>query len=171
MKIAIHGPMCSGKTTISNIIKDFDNSYKTYSFGLKVKEVAKDLFDMKGKDRSLLISVASKMREIDPDVWAKYVINQIKNENNKNCIIDDLRFQNEADYLKNDWLMISLTTPKEVRIERIKEIYKENYEDHIKNMEHISETDKIELPENTIYIDTSINYEELKEKVKEIISC
>lgn len=171
MKIAIHGPMCSGKTTISNIIKDFDNSYKTYSFGLKVKEVAKDLFDMKGKDRSLLISVASKMREIDPDVWAKYVINQIKNENNKNCIIDDLRFQNEADYLKNDWLMISLTTPKQVRIERIKEIYKENYEDHIKNMEHISETDKIELPENTIYIDTSINYEELKEKVKEIISC
>ena len=171
MKIAIHGPMCSGKTTISDIIKEYDNSYKTYSFGLKVKDIAKHLFDMKGKDRSLLINVATKMREIDPDIWAKYVVKQIKEDNNNNCIIDDLRFQNEADYLKNDWLMISLTTPKEVRIKRIKEIYKENYQDHIKNMEHISETDKIELPENTIYIDTSINYDELKEKVRGIISC
>lgn len=171
MKIAIHGPMCSGKTTISDIIKEYDNSYKTYSFGLKVKDIAKDLFDMKGKDRSLLINVATKMREIDPDIWAKYVVKQIKEDNNNNCIIDDLRFQNEANYLKNDWLIISLITPKEVRIKRIKEIYKENYQDHIKNMEHISETDKIELPENTIYIDTSINYDELKEKVRGIISC
>lgn len=171
MKIAIHGPMCSGKTTISDIIKEYDNSYKKYSFGLKVKDIAKDLFDMKGKDRSLLINVATKMREIDPDIWAKYVVKQIKEDNNNNCIIDDLRFQNEADYLKNDWLIISLTTPKEVRIKRIKEIYKENYQDHIKNMGHISETDKIELPENTIYIDTSINYDELKEKVRGIISC
>ena len=171
MKIAIHGPMCSGKTTISEIIKGYDDSYKTYSFGLKVKEIAKDLFDMKDKDRSLLINVATKMREIDPDIWAKYVVKQIKEDDNNNCIIDDLRFQNEAEYLKNDWLMISLTTPKDVRIKRIKDIYKENCEDHIKNMEHISETDKIELPENTIYIDTSINYEELKEKIRKIISC
>ena len=93
MKIAIHGPMCSGKTTISNIIKEFDNSYKTYSFGLKVKDIAIDLFNMEGKNRSLLINVASKMREIDPDVWAKYVINKIENEKNINCIIDDLRFK------------------------------------------------------------------------------
>ena len=63
---------------------------------------------------------------------AKYVINKIENEKNINCIIDDLRFSNEADYLDDDWLIISLTTPKEVRIERIKEVYKENYEDHIK---------------------------------------
>lgn len=171
MKIAIHGPMCSGKTTISNIIKEFDNSYKTYSFGLKVKDIAIDLFNMEGKNRSLLINVASKMREIDPDIWAKYVINQIENEKNNNCIIDDLRFQNEADYLDDDWLIISLTTPKEVRIERIKEVYKENYEDHIKNMNHISETDKLSLPENTIYIDTSIEYDKLKSKIKEIILC
>ena len=171
MKIAIHGPMCSGKTTISNIIKEFDNSYKTYSFGLKVKDIAIDLFNMEGKNRSLLINLASKMREIDPDVWAKYVINQIENEKNNNCIIDDLRFQNEADYLDDDWLIISLTTPKQVRIERIKEVYKENYEDHIKNMNHISETDKLSLPENTIYIDTSIEYDKLKSKIKGIILC
>lgn len=171
MKIAIHGPMCSGKTTISNIIKEYDNSYKTYSFGLKVKDIAKDLFDMKGKNRSLLINVATKMREIDPDIWAKYVIKQINEDDNNNCIIDDLRFQNEAEYLKDGWLMISLTTPKDVRIKRIKNIYKENYEDHIKNMNHTSETGQIILPEDTIYIDTSIEYGKLKEIIRKIISC
>ena len=165
MKIAIHGPMCSGKTTISEIIKEYDNEYKTYSFGGKVKEIARDLFKMEGKDRSLLINVASKMREIDPDVWAKYVINQIENEK---CIIDDLRFQNEVDYL-DGWKFISLTTPKDIRIKRIKEIYPDNYKDHIKNMEHISENCNIILPENTIYIDTSINYEVLKKMIIDIL--
>ena len=168
MKIAIHGPMCAGKTTISNIIKEIDPEYKTYSFGLKVKDIAYDLFNMENKDRSLIINVASKMREINQNVWAEYVIREIKKDNNKKCIIDDLRFQNEADYLK-DWNIICLTTPKDIRVQRIKTIYKENYEDHLKNMEHISETEKINLPENTIYIDTSIEYNELKNRIQSII--
>jgi cytidylate kinase len=168
MKFAIHGPMCSGKTTISEIIKGYDSEYKTYSFGGKVKDIAGDLFKMEGKDRSLLISVASKMREIDPDVWAKYVVCDIEREKKQKCIIDDLRFQNEADYLK-DWTFISLTTPKNVRIERIKNLYPENYEDHIKNMNHISETYSIKLPENTIYIDTSIPYTDLKKIVIDLM--
>ena len=168
MKVAIHGPMCSGKTTISNIIKECDPDYKTYSFGLKVKDVARDLFEMKGKDRSLLINIASKMREINENVWVDYVIRQINEDNNKKCIIDDLRFQNEADSLEG-WKIISLTTPEDVRIKRIKEVYPENYKDHIKNMGHISETSKIILPEDTIYIDTSIHYDDLKEMITKVI--
>ena len=54
MKFAIHGPMCSGKTTISEIIKGHDSEYKTYSFGGKVKDIARDLFKMEGKDRIFL---------------------------------------------------------------------------------------------------------------------
>ena len=93
MKIAIHGPMCSGKTTVANIIKDLESRFTVYSFGQKVKDLAVELFSMEGKDRTLLIKIADKMREIDKDVWAKYVIN-LTNQNNY-CIIDDLRFQNE----------------------------------------------------------------------------
>ena len=78
--------MCSGKTTISEIIKGHDSEYKTYSFGGKVKDIARDLFKMEGKDRSLLISVASKMREIDPDVWAKYVVFDIERKTNRNVL-------------------------------------------------------------------------------------
>ena len=143
--------------------------YSIYSFGGRVKELAFELFGMRNKDRSLLINVASKMREIDANVWAKYVIHEIEKDNKEKCIIDDLRFQNEADYLSG-WKFISLTTSKELRIERIKKVYPNNYEDHIKNIDHISETDKINLPNDTIYIDTSINYDELENVIIDLIS-
>ena len=105
---------------------------------------------------------------IRDSVWAKYVINEIKDDDKSNCIIDDLRFQNEADYLK-DWTFISLITPKDVRIKRITELYPENYKDHIKNMEHVSETGELDLPGNVIYIDTSIPFEELERKIINLI--
>jgi len=65
MKIAIYGPMCSGKTTVANILQETDKRYSIYSFGQKIKDIAKELFQMEGKDRSLLINIADKMREID----------------------------------------------------------------------------------------------------------
>ena len=76
MKIAIYGPMCSGKTTVASIIQDYDTRYSIYSFGKKIKDLAIELFQMEGKNRSLLINIADKMREIDEDVWAKYIIQQ-----------------------------------------------------------------------------------------------
>ena len=94
---------------------------------------------------------------------------KLKKKKRDKCIIDDLRFQNEANYL-SDWKFISLTTPKDVRIERIKQLYPDNYSDHIKNMGHVSETDSIKLPDNTIYIDTSISYESLKKRILEILT-
>ena len=35
MKIAIYGQMCSGKTTVVNIIKQLNPEYEIYSFGKK----------------------------------------------------------------------------------------------------------------------------------------
>ena len=107
MKIAISGPMCSGKSTIAQLIKKFNNEYEIYSFGSKIKNIAYELFGMKEKNRSLLINIANKMKDIDKDVWAKHILRKTKNNNN--CIIDDLRFQNELDLLvKDDWYFIVL---------------------------------------------------------------
>lgn len=166
MKIAIYGPMCSGKSTVASIIKSENDKYKIFSFGGKIKELASELFNMEKKDRSLLINIADKMREIDEDVWAKYIIKKTKDK--EFCIIDDLRFQNELNYLEG-WKIIALTTPLEVRMERIRTEYKEDCEDHIKNMKHKSETDTLNLPDDTIFIDTNIEFENLKILVKNVI--
>lgn len=163
MKIAIYGPMCSGKTTVANIIKGYDQKYSIYSFGQKIKDLATELFQMKGKDRSLLIQIADKMRDIDEDVWAKYVVKQTKDDDY--CLIDDLRFQNELNYLEG-WKIICLTIPDEERICRIKKLYPDNYEDHIKNMKHISENDQLKFPTDTLYLDTSLPIEDIKYSLK-----
>ena len=93
MKIAICGKMCSGKSTIANMLKEYDDRFKIFSFGNKIKVLANELFDMdlKNKDRSLMIAIGSKMREINPDVWVNYIIKETKDE--EFCIIDDLNFK------------------------------------------------------------------------------
>lgn len=171
MKIAISGPMCSGKTTVANLICELYPEYKIFSFGKKIKEIAKDLFHMgEVKDRSLLISIANSMKSIDENVWINYIINECKDE--KHCLIDDLRFKNELNELKKDnWYFIVLQVDYDTRVQRIKNLYPNNYEDHIKNMKDISERGLIDFSlDRTLYINTNSSKEEIKELIKKFIS-
>ena len=175
MKIAISGPMCSGKSTIANIIKETNEKYIIYSFGQKIKDLASELFNMDKsiKDRSLLINIASKMREIDPDVWAKYIINSMKG--NTHCIIDDLRFQNELDILQedsSDWIYIVLQIDEKKRIERLKNLYPNNYADHIKNMNHTSERGRLNFKNNKriLYLNSDDSLDMIKFNVEYYIN-
>ena len=155
MKIAIVGKMCSGKTTIANMIMEKYPNYKRYSFGQKVKDVAVDLFDMKGKDRSLLVKIGGYMRDINPDVWVDYLMKQIVEVND--CIIDDIRYQNEVNTcIKNGFTFIKLSILRDIQIERIKRVYPDNFQDHIKNIDHDSETNELKI-DKCIEIDTSTN--------------
>ena len=174
MKIAISGQMGSGKSTIANMIKNSDERYKIYSFGKKVKDVAYDLFNMDRnfKDRSLLINIADNMRMIDPDVWAKYIVKQI--DNHKFCIIDDLRFQNELDILEkdSDWIYIVLYIDNYKRLERLKKLYPGNYDDHVKNMLHLSEKGDLKFRNHsrTLYIDSGDSLENIKYNIEYFIN-
>jgi len=130
--------MCSGKSTIANMIVQYNSNYKIYSFGQKIKDIAIELFNMKQKDRSLLVQIGGHMREIDNNVWADYLMKTMRNK--ENCVIDDLRYQNELDNcLQNGFKIIKLIISKEEQIKRIKKLYPKNFNDHIKNLNHISE--------------------------------
>lgn len=174
MKIAISGPMCSGKSTIANMIIKSNPEYNIYSFGQKIKDLASELFNMDKsvKDRSLIIDIASKMREIDPDVWAKYIIKQTQYENH--CIIDDLRFQNELNLLQkdDDWIFIILNVDHSIRLERIKKLYPNNYEDHIKNMNHLSEKGGLQFnnKKKIIHINSNDSFENIKYNIEYFIN-
>ena len=172
MKIAISGPMCSGKSTLAALICSLNEDYKIYSFGKKIKDLAKELFDMGDiKDRSLLIKIANSMKEINQNVWINYILKECKDI--ENCIIDDLRFENELNVLVNsdDWHFIVLQVPKEERIKRIKKLYPHNYEDHIKNMDDISEKGLINFPlGKTLYINSGDGEENILESIKNLLS-
>ena len=171
MKIAISGPMGSGKTTIAKIIENTNSKYNIYSFGQKIKDLAYELFNMdpKLKNRSLLINIADKMREIDPDVWAKYIINQTKDE--QFCIIDDLRFQNELDLLNDEWIFIILILDENIRLQRLKKLYPDNYDDHVKNMNHLSELGILNFNDKKVlYLDTNDSLYIIKNNIEYFIN-
>ena len=161
MKIAICGKMCSGKSTLANHIMRTFPGYQQYSFSKKVKELCVDLFNMKYKDRDLLINFANKMREIDPNVWINQVLKETKGK--ENCIIDDVRYQNEVDALLEDgWSFIQLHIPYDLQTKRIKQVYQENYTIHIKNRYHLSEQNNFIFPSEQPIL--SLNVEEFNDK-------
>jgi len=162
MKIAITGKMCSGKSSIANMIMRLDNTYQIYSYGQKIKDIAVDLFNMKNKDRSLIINIAQQMKNIDENIWVNYLMKQLIGK--KNCIIDDLRFQNELDMLDNNWYIIRLHISKQGQLNRINKIYN-NADDHIQHINHISENC------NNLNFDNRVNIIDInteKESIDEI---
>ena len=177
MKIAVTGKMCSGKTTLCNYLCELEPRFEIFSFGKKVKDVASDLFKMDPliKDRTLLTSIGQKMREIDSEVWINYVVQQCSTK--EFCLIDDLRYQNEYEALvKNGFKIIQLNISDELQEKRIKDIYPQNYNDHLNNRNHLSELNTFQWLENTIdgshphlSIDSSKDKEDIKNVVKEFI--
>lgn len=137
MKIAVCGSICSGKTYLSNyLVKEYNLT--KFSFGRKVKDIAEDLFKMNYKDRPLIQNIADKMKEIDPDIWAKYIVKQIKYLDN--IIIDDLRFPNEAKYLQTlGFIIIKLNIDPNIQRNRIMRKYITHYQEHLDNLHHNSE--------------------------------
>jgi len=170
LKIAVTGKMCSGKTTLCNYLCQIEPRFQIFSFGKKVKQVATDLFQMDPlvKDRSLLINLGTKMREIDSNVWVNYVIHQCKDV--EYCLVDDLRYQNEYEALiKNGFQIIQLQVSDELQEQRIKEIYPDNYEDHFKNRNHLSEKNKF-LWVGGAGPDLVIDSSQDRDKIKQIIN-
>lgn len=117
-RLAIGGKMGTGKSTIADfLVKTFQ--FKRYSFAAKLKQEARELFDMTGKDRELLQTFGSKLRELKKDVWANYVMKQIRIEKPSRVVIDDMRFVNEADILmKNGFVLVCLYASSESMSER-----------------------------------------------------
>ena len=104
------------------------------------------------------------MREIDPNVWVNYIEN--KYNSNSKVIIDDLRYENEAIMLKkNGFFIIKLEISHELQHKRIKNLYKCDYDSHIKNINHQSES-SIDSIGNSIF-DLIINVD--KDNINQII--
>jgi dephospho-CoA kinase len=173
MRIAITGKMCSGKTTLCNYLCSVEPRFQIFSFGRKVKDCATDLFGMNPlvKDRPLLTSLGQKMREIDSEVWINYVIKQCSDI--EFCLVDDLRYQNEYEALiKNGFKIIQLNISDELQEKRIREVYPDNFEDHLSARTHLSEQNKFHWLEEhpQLHIDSSLDPDEIRNTIKKFIA-
>ena len=166
MRIAITGKIASGKSFISQYLRD-THDFKIFSFARPIKDICNDIFGMEYKDRKLLQQFAEKCKEIDRDVWVKYLERDILKETG-NIVIDDLRFPNESVMLrKHGFKIIKLELDEEMQTKRIKETYPDTYKEHLQRITHISESMYDHLPHD-YKLDIN-NDNSILNKIEEII--
>ena len=149
--------MCSGKSTLCNYIQDTfpDLKFQRTAMAKRLKELAIELFNMdpKIKNRDLLIKLGGKMREINQNVWANYVIKETSQLNSNmeasNWLLDDCRYKNEFDILReNGWIIIKLNVSDQTQKNRLQLLYPNNFHIHQQFHNHVTENEAISLDDS-----------------------
>lgn len=113
--IGISGKRGSGKDTLANeLVKSY--GFIKLSFARLLKQHVREFFDMSLEQtdgflketidlrynktpREIMIQVGQFYRAIDPDFWIKGAFKGL--DTSKNYVMSDLRFKNEANYIRN----------------------------------------------------------------------
>lgn len=131
MKIALVGKMRSGKNTVGDYLVS-NYGFNEFAFGTGIGEVIKTYFPeelKKGKPRHFYQHIGQSMRELDKDVWVKYLLNSINEfqysytrnfDKEANIVITDSRQYNEVAALRREgYLIVKVVADEEKRINRI----------------------------------------------------
>lgn len=171
------GKAGAGKTFACEYLK------KTYGaiqakFAFPVYGLAKDYFNMQGKDRHLLQYIGTDAGRdlIDTNIWVnrfkediRIVTHTAKVLYNKSLffVSDDVRFPNEHEVLKSmGWVGIYLNVSDELRIKRLG---KRDGDAQVGTLNHSSET-SIDLFKNElIQVDASVSLDEMYKQIETIL--
>lgn len=128
INIAFIGGMGSGKTTLAKYLA-VQYDLEKISFATPLKIIARDILGReidKKKDRAFLQGLGKLIRNtVDKDYWVRRAINVMSTMDRaikppKGFVIDDLRFKNELEHLKErGFLIIYLDCPENTRFERV----------------------------------------------------
>lgn len=161
-RIALVGKSGLGKTSAANFLV-LDGFIKLSIAG-KLKEICKDLWPEQflngNKPRELLQTVGTDViRAYDPDVWVNYVVRQLVEE--KDYVVDDCRFLNEAQILRdNGFVIVRIDGPQ--RTPMVGQTSQHASETEMDNIAY----DYI-LPNNGTLDELDLNLHELKKKIEE----
>jgi hypothetical protein len=170
--VLIAGYAFTGKSTTARFMKEYLDSLNVSStiasFAKGVKQTSQFLGWSGEKDsrgRQLLIDIGMAGRKYDKDTWCrttfKYIIPDLEGYPFDFVLVEDCRFPNEIDYVKNDWTYQTYTV-------RIVAPNREGlkgtplYDD-------ISETSLTNEMEYDFYVDNTGSLEELKVKAEELV--
>jgi dephospho-CoA kinase len=165
--IIILGKAGVGKTTTANMFTTHSSgAFRKYALADKVKQIQQDLFpDLPGKPRHVLQHIGMSMREIDPDVWIKYLDKTILIQGGI-PVIDDVRLANEYEhYISKGYISIRVVCDDDVRIERMR---KRDGDVDLAALQHRTETELDDV-ECDYTIDNNGTTEQLAEQVDRII--
>lgn len=161
-RIVFIGKMASGKSFAASMLQKKYPKIKKLSFATPVKEIAMEHFSMTNKDRKLLQIIGTTGRAIDENVWVNILLSKI--HEGKSYVIDDARFLNECTSLrKKGFSIVYLKVDRDTRIQRLKDLYKEDAKNHIDNMDDNSENQL--RPEDADFVWEVKTEEQLYEKI------
>ena len=123
---------------------------------------------MKFKDRKLLQQIGSKMRDIDTDVFSKYLIKQ--SNQYKFVLVDDARYPDEIKYLKdNGFILIKLIIKPELQKKRIYELYGNKSGEHLTRLEHPSEVLQDTIKKEIFDLILDVEKQNVKREVSKLL--
>lgn len=146
VRIALAGPMGSGKTFVAEWLRQRYSSLdlQRIGFGDEVKRLVQELWDPPKKDRALLVEFATSMRAIDPAIWVKRLLARADAAAATHWVCDDLRQDNELAALRErGWLLVRILVPEDVRRQRLRTVYPDDYEEHMAYAQHRTEQDML----------------------------
>ena len=168
--VSFVGEMATGKTAIANMLA-LENDGVVLSFATPLKNIAKDVYKMKYKDRDLLQILGEAMRSVRPSVFLDYTKDEIQKAvgDGRNVYIDDCRYRNELEMLKGlGSRIVRLRSSEATRCSRLRI----NGLD-LTGTEHVSETEMVSFDENdfdmVLYNDNGVTLERAVNLVNAII--
>ena len=167
MRVAICGPMASGKSRLAEqLIGQHDFSKVSLARGVKLMgdKILESLIDSglvdaeqrQIKQRRMLQSIGAVGREIDPMMWINDTIRCA--EAHAHVVVDDLRFVNEAMALaEHGFMIIRLNFPDdETQMKRLMTAYPEDWERHWDARNDISETEIMTIPSEMVDLEMTV---------------
>ncbi len=83
------------------------------------------------------------------DVWIETLLQQVAEQEgfNKHFIVDDIRYENEVDKLKEKgWYIVKLDIDEDLQLDRLKATYPDDWEVHAEARSHASESQVNNIP-------------------------
>ncbi len=167
MRVAICGPMASGKSCLAEqLIGQHGFSKVSLARGVKLMgdRILESLIDSglvdaeqrQVKQRRMLQAIGAVGREIDPMMWINDTIRCA--EAHQHVVVDDLRFVNEAIALADGgFIIIRLNFPDdETQKKRLMTAYPEDWERHWNARNDISETEILAIPEELVDLEMTV---------------
>lgn len=122
----------------ASMVKEMHPGTEVLSLASPVKDIARNTFGMKTKDRRLLQIIGNTGRALGNLTWVNLLLAKVKA--GKPYVVDDVRFEDEANALRrHGFTVVKLTAPEDTRIERIRSVYREHAEEHLRVMNDVSE--------------------------------
>jgi dephospho-CoA kinase len=125
VKIALCGKMRSGKDTVANFLRE-KHKFTGFRFSEGIWETIRLLYPQiyakrhKEKPRKLLQDIGQKLREVDPNIWVNYTLQQIEEVGEIRVVVTDLRQPNEYLALKEQgFFIVRVSAEDGIRLNRI----------------------------------------------------